>query len=103
MDYDGSHPRTELLPADSRAGTPHVADGLVRSSVRSADRVSCDGPSIAADLRRIIGTLALGGKDGSASTKLAGCCCALCRSKIDVLDEMINGTRVVNSQSLFEV
>jgi hypothetical protein len=91
-DCDGSHPRTELLSAESRAGTPHVADGTVRSSARSADRVLCNGPSIAADLRRIIGTLALGGKDGSASSKLAGCCCTPCRSKIDILDEMINGT-----------
>jgi len=91
-DYNGSHPQTALLLADSRAGTPHVADSMVRSSVKSADRVLCDGPSIAADLRRIIDTLVLGGKDGSASIKLADCCCSLCRSKIDILDEMINGT-----------
>jgi hypothetical protein len=55
---------------------------------------SPDGPSIAADLRRIIGTLALGGKDGSASVKLVCCCCTLYRSKIDnvILDEIINST-----------
>jgi hypothetical protein len=90
-DCDGSHLRTELLSAESRAGPPHVADGVVRSSVRPVDQVLCDGPNIAADLRRIIGTLALSGKDGSASIKLAGCCCTPCRSRIDILDEMING------------
>ena len=86
-----SPPRTVLSSAESRADTPHAADGIIRSSVRSTDQVLCDGPSIAAKLRRIIGTLTLREKEDSTSIKLAGCCCTDCRSKIDVLDEMING------------
>jgi hypothetical protein len=81
-DRDRSDQQTELLSVDSRAGTPHVADGMVRSSVRPAEQVLCDGPSIAADLRRIIGTLALGTKDRTASVKLTDCCCTPCRTKI---------------------
>lgn len=56
-DWDGSQSRTELSPVESRGGTPYVADGVVRSSVRATDQALCDGPDIAAKLRRIIGTL----------------------------------------------
>ena len=92
---DGSDQQTEPLSVDSRAGTPHVVDGMVRSSVRPAEQVLCDGPSIAADLRRILGTLALGTKDRTASIKMTDCYCTLCQSRIDTLDELINSVMQV--------
>jgi hypothetical protein len=46
--------------------------------------------SIATDLRRILGTLALGTKDRTASIEITDCCCTPCRSRIDTLDELIN-------------
>jgi hypothetical protein len=42
-------------------------------------------------LRRVIETLTSRDKENSTPIKLAGCCCTSCRSKIDVLDEMISG------------
>jgi hypothetical protein len=90
-DRDRSGQQTEPLSVDPRADTSHVADAIVRSSVRLAEQVLCDGPSITAGLRRINGTLALGTKDYAASVKLADCCCTPYRSRIDALDEMIHG------------
>jgi predicted nucleic acid-binding Zn-ribbon protein len=46
---------------------------------------------MATELRRVIETLTLREKEDSTLVKLAGCCCTGCRSKINVLDEMISG------------
>ena len=94
-DRDGSDQQTEPLPVDSRASIPHVVNGMVRSSVRPAEQVLCDGLSIAADLRRILGTLALGTKNRTASIKTTDCCCTPCRSRIDTLDELIDNVMQV--------
>jgi hypothetical protein len=51
----------------------------------------CDGPAVATKLRGLIETLTSREKEDSTSVKLAGYCCTGCRSKIDVLDEMISG------------
>ena len=65
----------------------------------SSRTLVCDGPSVAVKLRRVIESLALQDKN-STSLGLAGRCCTGCRSKIDVLDEMIDG--VIRVTSLFE-
>lgn len=72
-----------------------MVDSIVRSSVRPAEQVLCDGPSIAADVRRILGTLALGTKDRTASIKLIDCYYTPCRSRIDTLNELINNVTQV--------
>jgi hypothetical protein len=72
----------------------------MRSSVGSMNVVLCDGPTVATKLRRVIETLTSREKENSTSVKLAGFCCTSCRSKIDVLDEMISG--VVRVSRLLE-
>lgn len=86
-----SCPRMVLSSDESRLVTTHATDGVTRSSARSTDVVFCDGPTVAAKLRLVIETLTLREKKDPKSVKLAGCCCTGCRSKIDVLDEMISG------------
>jgi hypothetical protein len=83
--------RVILSPGESTSVRPHAANVVIRSSVCSMDVVLCDGPTVAAKLRRVIETLTSRDKENSTSIKLAGCCCTSCRSKIDVLDEMISG------------
>lgn len=88
------------LPSHARAvsslGEPtivrsHTAKVKIRSSAGSMDEVFCDGPAIATELRRVIETLTSREKEDSTLVKLVGCCCTGCRSKMNVLDEMISG------------
>ena len=69
----------------------HTAKVKIRGSTGPMDTVLCDGPVIATELRRVIETLTVQEKEDSTLVKLAGCCCTGCRSKINVLDEMISG------------
>jgi hypothetical protein len=84
-------PQVVLAPGGSTSVRPHAANVVMRSSVCSMDVVLCDGPTVATKLRRVIETLTSREKENSTSIKLAGCCCTSCRSKTDVLDEMISG------------
>lgn len=84
-------PRAVLSLGESTFVRPHTAKVELRSSVGSMDVVLCDGPAVATKLRHVIETLTSREKEDSTSVKLAGCCCTGCRSKIDVLDEMISG------------
>jgi hypothetical protein len=78
------------LSGDTRPVAHVAAHDLLRNRVRSSGTLLCDGPSIAIKLRCVIESLALQEKD-STLIRLASRCCAGCRSKIDVLDEMIDG------------
>ena len=97
--YGESSARTALLSGNTRPVAHVAADDLLLSHVRSNSTLLCDGPSIAVKLRRVIESLALQNKS-SMSTRLPGRCCTGCRSKIDVLDEMIDG--VIRVASLVE-
>jgi hypothetical protein len=83
--------RVVLSFDESTPVRPHTANAVIRGSVSSIDVVSCDGAAVAMKLRRVIETLTSREKEDSTSVKLAGCYCTRCRSKIDVLDEMISG------------
>lgn len=89
-DHRESFVRMESLSGDTRPVAHVAAHDLLRNRVRSSGTLLCDGPSIAIKLRCVIESLALQEKD-STLIRLAGRCCAGCRSKIDVLDEMIDG------------
>ncbi|KAM0710532.1 hypothetical protein Q7P35_002202 [Cladosporium inversicolor] len=95
-----SHPRAVFSLGEPTVVRSHTAKVNIRSSVGSMDEVLCDGPAIATELRRVIETLTLREKEDSTLVKLAGCCCTGCRSKINVLDEMISG--VVRVAKLLE-
>lgn len=96
-DRKESHPRVALSPRDPGPVPNDAVEDLIRGSARSTDTVLCGGPAIAGKLRCVVETLALREKEDSTSNRLAGRCCADCRSKIDVLDEMIDGViRVAN-------
>jgi hypothetical protein len=86
-------PRTRAVLSvdESTSVRPHTANAVIRGSVSLMDVVSCDGPTVATKLRRVIETLISRKKENSSSIELAGCYCTSCRSKIDVLDEMISG------------
>jgi hypothetical protein len=84
-------PRAVLSLGESKFVIPHTAKVELRSSVGSMDVVLCEGPAVATKPRHVIETLTSREKEDSTSVKLAGCCCTGCRSKIDVLDEMISG------------
>ena len=86
-----SHSRVVSSPSEPTVVRSHTAKVKIRSSVGSTDEVLCDGPAMATELRRVIETLTLREKEDSTLFKLAGCCCTGCRSKINVLDEMISG------------
>lgn len=87
---------TALFSGDTRPAAHVATDDLLQSSVRPSGTLLCDGPSFAIKLCRVIESLALQEKD-STSIRFAGRCCTSCRSKIDVLDEMVNGViRVAN-------
>jgi hypothetical protein len=90
-DDDESHLPSELSSTESTPPTPHVANDMMKKRVKSTGWVSCDGPSVATKLRRIVGTIVSRDREDSTSVKLAGYCCTACRSKIDVLDEMLKG------------
>lgn len=94
-----SFTRMAPLSVDTRLVAHVAAHDLLRSHVDSSRTLVCDGPSVAVKLRRVIESLALQDKN-STSLGLAGRCCTGCRSKIDVLDEMIDG--VIRVTSLFE-
>ena len=94
-----SSARTALLSGDTRPVAHVAADDLLLSHVRSSSTLLCYGPSIAVKLRRVIESLVSQDKS-SMSIRLAGRCCTGCRSKIDVLDEMIDG--VIRVASLVE-
>ena len=85
-----SFTRMAPLSVDTRLVAHVAAHDLLRSHVDSSRTLVCDGPSVAVKLRRVIESLALQDKN-STSLGLAGRCCTGCRSKIDVLDEMIDG------------
>ena len=86
-----SHPRVVLSLGEPSVVRSHTTKAKMRGSTGSMDVVSCDGPAVATELRRVIETLTLQEKEDSTLIKLAGCCCTGCRSKINVLDEMISG------------
>jgi hypothetical protein len=94
-----SFTRMAFLSEDTRLAANVAAHDLRQSHVDSSRTVACDGPSVAVKLRRVIQSLVLQNKN-STSIGLAGHCCTGCRSKIDVLDEMING--VIRVASLVE-
>jgi len=89
-DHRASFAQMESLFGDTGPVAHVAAHGLLRNRVRSSGALLCDGPSIAIKLRCVIESLAVQEKD-STLIRLAGRCCASCRSKIDVLDEMIDG------------
>ena len=95
-----SHPRVVLSLGEPTVVRSHTTKAKMRSSTGSMDVVSCDGPAIAVELRRVIETLTVQEKEDSTLVKLTGCCCTGCRSKINVLDEMISG--VVRVAKLLE-
>lgn len=92
---DGSQSQAVRSASESRDVLPHVADGIVRSHVRSTDQVMCHGPSIADKLHRFVGTLGARSEDDSAVARLASNCCTRCRAKVAMLDDIIaHATRV---------
>jgi hypothetical protein len=84
-------PRAVLPLGDPTFVRPHTAEAETRGNVGSMGVFLCDGPAVATKLRGLIETLTSREKEDSTSVKLAGYCCTGCRSKIDVLDEMISG------------
>lgn len=89
-DHGASYAQMESLSGDTRPVAHVAARNFLRDSVRSSGALLCDGPSIATKLRCVIESLAVQEKE-STLIRLAGRCCASCRSKIVVLDEMIDG------------
>jgi hypothetical protein len=77
------------LSKDTRLVAHVVAHDLLRDHVDSSRTLICDSPSVAVKLRRVIESLALRDKNYT-SIRLAGYCYTGCRSKIDVLDEIID-------------
>lgn len=98
-DHRESFARMGSLSGDTRPVADIAARDLLRNRVRANGALLCDGPSIAIELRCGIMSLALQEND-STLIRLAGRCCASCRSKIDVLDEMIDG--VIRVASLLQ-
>ena len=95
-----SHARAVSSLGEPTVVRSRTAKVNIRNSAGSMDEVLCDGPAIARELRRVIETLASREKEDSTLVKLVGSCCTGCRSKIDVLDEMISG--VVRVAKLLE-
>ena len=84
------------LSEDTRLVAHAVAHNFPRNYVDSSRTLICNGPYVAVKLRRVIESLALQ-DENYTSFRLAGRCCTGCRSKIDVLDEMLDGVMRVAS------
>lgn len=95
-DHRAPFVQMESLSRDTRPVAHVAARNLLRNLMRSSGALLCDGPSIAIKLRCVIESLAVQEKDLTL-IRLAGRCCARCRSKIDVLDEMIDDVIRVTS------
>jgi hypothetical protein len=102
-----SHLRVVSSPSKPTVVRSHTAKVKIRSSVSSTDEVLCDSPTMATELRRVIKTLTLREKEDSTLVKLAGCCYTSCRSKINVLDEMISSvvrvTRLLENLTSYQI